>query len=52
METQDNRWSCKPALGPSGSSCSITYSLEDSLDIVGLNVGVCFTEYSKPERLV
>lgn len=39
MATPDSRWSCKPSLGPTGSLCSITFSLADSLDIIGLNVG-------------
>ena len=39
MTTVDSRWSCKPDLGPDGSTCSITYTLADPLDVVGLNVG-------------
>ena len=35
----DSRWSCKPDLGPDGSTCSITYTLAEPLDVVGLNIG-------------
>eukprot|EP00752_Nemacystus_decipiens_P014959 g13318.t1 len=35
-----SRWSCKPSLGPAGSTCSITYTLGDTLDLVGLNVAM------------
>ena len=34
-----SRWSCKPSLGPAGSTCSITYVLGEPVDIVGLYVG-------------
>lgn len=35
----ESRWSCKPDLGTGDATCSISYTLAESLDIVGLNVG-------------
>eukprot|EP00903_Cladosiphon_okamuranus_P018636 g17153.t1 len=36
----DSRWSCKPSLGPVGSTCSITYILGDELNIGRINVAM------------
>ena len=44
ITSTDSRWSCKPELSSStDSTCSITYSLSDSLSIEGLNIGECVT---------
>ena len=45
METLDSRWSCKPALGSAGSTCSITYGLFDPLSIEEINIGELFFAY-------
>eukprot|EP00752_Nemacystus_decipiens_P013409 g11873.t1 len=37
---QVSRWSCKPALGPAGSECSITYKISDPLRVYGLNIAM------------
>ncbi|CAM9670498.1 unnamed protein product [Ascophyllum nodosum] len=41
ITSTDSRWSCKPELSSStDSTCSITYSLSDSLSIEGLNIAM------------
>lgn len=35
-----SRWSCRPALGPTGSTCSITYTLGESLAIEALKIAM------------
>ena len=37
--TPNSRWSCKPSLGPDGSTCSIKYSFADVVSIEALNIG-------------
>ncbi|CAN0405209.1 unnamed protein product, partial [Ascophyllum nodosum] len=38
--TPNSRWSCKPSLGPDGSTCSIKYSLADVVSIEALNIAL------------
>lgn len=35
----ESRWSCIPALGPAGSSCTIVYSFGEAFAIEELNIG-------------
>lgn len=37
--TTESRWSCKPSLGPSGSVCSIAYTLSEPLNFQTLHIG-------------
>lgn len=39
LTTVGSRWSCKPALGSDDSTCSVTYTLGDTLVLEGLNIG-------------
>ena len=52
ITTQESRWSCSPALGDAGSTCSITYSLTDALYIEELKIGELFESWhSRPEGI-
>ncbi|CAM9649139.1 unnamed protein product, partial [Ascophyllum nodosum] len=42
----NSRWSCRPSLGPDGSTCSIAYSLADVVSIEVLNIAL----YNGDER--
>lgn len=44
----ESRWSCKPALGDTGSVCRITYGLGIQYQLTGLNIGM----YGVPIDLV
>lgn len=36
---ENSRWSCRPVLGGSTGSCSITYTLDETSQIFTLNIG-------------
>ncbi|CAM9670164.1 unnamed protein product [Ascophyllum nodosum] len=40
LTTTDSRWSCKPELSSTGETCSITYTLADSMTIEELSIAM------------